>query len=90
MNHSLVVSRVHGPGAPPVQASIRARTMPVGRLKLATGIFAVRSRMNACQSGAAAVREIAGFFECGFEWSLLPIQIPVAMAGARRSVGGAR
>src|SRR6185503_20191580 len=89
MNHSTFVSRVHGPGAPPVHASILARTTPLGGLNVASGCFEVRSRTNACQSGAAAVNEVAGFFDFGFEWSLLPIHSPTAYAGAAPSFGGA-
>jgi len=37
MNHSDVVSRVHGPGLPPVHASMVARTTPPGRLNEVTG-----------------------------------------------------
>jgi hypothetical protein len=37
MNHSVVVSRVHGPGLPPVHASILARTTPPGRENEVTG-----------------------------------------------------
>ena len=90
MNHSLIVSRVQGPGLPPVHASIRAWTTPFGGAKLATGCLFVRSRTKACHSGAAAVSEIAGWRERGFEWSLLPIQSPIASAGAVGSLGGAR
>ena len=37
MNHSLTVSRVHGPGRPPVHASIRLETTSSGRLNVVTG-----------------------------------------------------
>ena len=67
MNHSVVVSRVHGPGLPPVHASIVAWTTPFGRENVAIGCFAVSSRTNALHRGAAAVSEIAGFFDRGLE-----------------------
>jgi hypothetical protein len=88
MNHSLIVSRVQGPGLPPVHASIRAWTTPFGRTKLATGCLFVRSRTKACHSGAAAVSEIAGWRERGFEWSLLPIHTGTASDGRPPVWGG--
>jgi len=41
MNHSVIVARVHGPGLPPDQRSIVARTTPFGALNWATGHFFV-------------------------------------------------
>jgi hypothetical protein len=90
MKSSLTVSLVHGPGRPPDHASIVADTMFFGAWKSATGSFAETSRTNACQSGAAAVSEIAGFRARGLEWSLLPIHTPTASAGAFGSSGGPR
>jgi hypothetical protein len=37
MNHDVVTARVHGPGAPPVHASMVALTTPFGALNLASG-----------------------------------------------------
>ena len=91
MKSSLVVARVHGPGRPPVHASIVADTRPPGRLKSVTGQPFEYSLTKACHSGAAAVSEIAGLRDRGLEWSLLPIQIPTARPGALLSaLGGAR
>jgi hypothetical protein len=88
MNSSARVSRVHGPGDPPDHASIRDWTTLSGRLNCATGQSFDRSRTNARHSGAAAVRDVAGFFDFGFEWSLLPIQIPTARPGTPSLPGG--
>src|SRR2546423_12033728 len=91
MKSSVVLGRVQGPGRPPVHASIVAETMPAGRLKSVTGQLFEYSLTNACQSGAAAVSEIAGLRDRGLEWSLLPIQIPTARPGALLpALGGAR
>ena len=91
MNHSRTVCLVHGPGAPPDQASIVAWTTPFGGLKSLTGAWFVRSRTKACQSGAGPVREIGGSpLARGYEWSELPIQTPTATAGRLLSAGRAR
>ena len=86
----LTRSRVQA-GRPPDQASIVAATRPSGIGKSAFGP-AVMSRTYARHSGAAAVSDVAGLPDdgCGFEWSLLPIQMPTASAGAAGSAGGAR
>jgi hypothetical protein len=65
--------------------------MPRGGWKFVTGQPFEYSLTKACQSGAAAVSEMAGFRDRGFEWSLFPIQIPTARPGAPLSgFGGAR
>ena len=88
--NSLRVSRVHGPGFPPDQASIVAVTTLLGRWNLAIGHFFEYSSTNACHSGAAALIDVAGSRERGSEWSLLPIQIPTTSPGLSLSFGGAR
>ena len=91
MNHSVTVSRVHGPGAPPVHASIRGlddalrRAERRDRLLRASG----RGRTPATAAPRRSARSRASR-ERGFEWSLLPIQSPTAIAGAFGSFGGAR
>ena len=52
---------------PIARASLAALTTPFGRGKSAIGSLAVTSRTNARQSGAAAVSDVAGFFEAGIE-----------------------
>ena len=90
MNHSRVVARVHEPGRPPVQRSIVARTTPFGGLNEAIGRPLEYSRMNACQTWPAVVKEVACTLASGAEWSLLPIHTPTARAAASGSAGGAR
>src|SRR3954462_4693346 len=50
MNHSLMVLRVHGPGLPPLYASMVASTNPLGRWKSVTGQPFVNLFMNWCQT----------------------------------------
>src|SRR5207247_6468327 len=45
MKYSVVVCRVHGPGFPPVKASILAFTTPLGLWNEAIGVFLLASRM---------------------------------------------
>src|SRR5437870_1085563 len=92
MNHSVRVSRVHGPGAPPDQASIVALTTPGGGDgKLATGQVRDSSRRNDDQMrpgpSAATIEKSSAL---GAEWSLLPVQTDATICGAPGSAGGAR
>ena len=90
MNHSDVVARVHGPGLPPVHASIVARTTPFGPLELGDRQPPCsRGRTHATAARPRSARSPA-VRERGFEWSLLPIQTPIASAGASDRLGGAR
>src|SRR5215211_124749 len=90
MNHSLTVSRVHGPGLPPDHLSAVAWTTPSGGSKSASGMSVLYSRRNACHTWPAVVRDVAWMRVCGAEWSLFPIHTPTATAGASMSSGGAR
>src|SRR4051812_16269625 len=82
MNHSLMVWRVHGPGLPPLMASMVVSTRPLGRWKSVTGQPSVYLSMKACQTRPGPlIEKTTALPGDGGVWSLLPIHTPTAIDG---------